>query len=373
MPSTTVLIVDDFDRLRELVCLTLQQRVEFHVVGQASDGLDAVRQAQELQPDLILLDIGLPNLNGIEAGRRIRLLSPGSKILFLSQESSEVAVQEALALGAHGYLLKSDIGYELLTAVDTVCRGHQFISSHLRSSFYIHEDRIASRLPTEGLPYPEVARAVYPQSDMTQAGAWRVSGTYFEACNCEAICPCRSQGGKQLTIGSTYGFCDFALSWHIVNGTFARVDLSGRSVVMAGSYRDDEPNQPWRVILYVDERCSDEQFAVLTDIFLGRAGGTAFQNFGARIGAIYAVRRAAIELDHRPGRWFVRASKWLEVRAARMAPSQLDVTGGVPGHEQRGNELLTDELRVHDAPLEFALRGRCGFESRFDYSSQPGV
>ena len=123
------------------------------------------------------------------------------------------------------------------------------------------------------------------------------------------------------------------------------------------------------MILYIDERSSDKQFAALTDIFLGRAGGTAFQNFGVRIGDTYAVRRAAIELDHRPGRWFMRASTWVEVRATRMFSSELGVSCGIPGHDQPGNELIADALRVHDAPLDFDLRGRCGFETKFDYSS----
>ena len=202
---------------------------------------------------------------------------------------------------------------------------------------------------------------------------WRVSGTYFEACNCEAICPCRRQGGMKLTTGSTYGVCEFALSWRILNGAFADVDLSDRLVVMAGSYRDDEPNKPWRVILYVDERSSDEQFNALSNIFLGRAGGTTLQNFGARIGATYAVRRAAIELDHRPRRWFMRASTWVEVRANRIVSSELGVTCGIPGHDQSGNEVIADEFRVRDTPLDFDVRGRCGFESNFDYSSQTGV
>ncbi len=84
MQFFNILVVDDFDRFRALLCLMLQHRVEFDVV-QASDGLEAVRRAEELQPDLILLDIGLPKLNGFEACRRIRNLSPDSKILFVSQ------------------------------------------------------------------------------------------------------------------------------------------------------------------------------------------------------------------------------------------------------------------------------------------------
>jgi hypothetical protein len=177
----------------------------------------------------------------------------------------------------------------------------------------------------------------------------------------------------KLTTGSTYGVCEFALSWRILKGAFGGMDLSDRFVVMAGAYRDDEANKPWRVILYVDERSSDEQFAALSDIFLGRAGGTAFQNFGARIGATYAVRRAAIELDHKPGRWFMRASTWVEVRATRVVPSELGVTCGIPGHDRFGNEVIADAFRVEDAPLDFDLRGRCGYESDFDYASKAGA
>jgi hypothetical protein len=114
------------------------------------------------------------------------------------------------------------------------------------------------------------------------------------------------------------------VSWRILNGAFAGVDLSDRFVVMAGSYNDDEPNKPWRVILYVDERSSGEQFAALTDIFLGRAGGTAFENFGKRIGATYAVRRAAIDLDHRPGDGScVRPPGWKSARHGQSSPNSV--------------------------------------------------
>ena len=207
---------------------------------------------------------------------------------------------------------------------------------------------------------------------MTHIHEWRVSGTYFEACSCEAICPCRRQGGMRTGTRSTYGACDFALSWRILSGAFAGVDLADRFVVMAGSYSDDEANKPWRVILYIDERSSNEQFAALSDIFLGRAGGTAFENFGKRIGDTYAVRRAAIDLDHRPRRWLMRASTWVEVRATRTVSSELGVTCGIPGHNQAGNEVIADSFRVEDTPLDFDLRGRCGFESDFDYTSEAG-
>jgi len=92
------------------------------IVAEVSDGLEAVQKAGELRPDLILLDIGLPSINGIEVARRINKLYPESKILFLSQESSADVVREALGAGALGYLVKDDAGNALLTAMNSVLR-----------------------------------------------------------------------------------------------------------------------------------------------------------------------------------------------------------------------------------------------------------
>lgn len=92
-----------------------------------SDGLAAVQKAKELNPDLILLDIGLPGLNGIEAGRQIRKVVPSAKIIFLTQESSEDVVQEALSLGALGYVVKTRAGTDLLAAVEAVLTGEQYV------------------------------------------------------------------------------------------------------------------------------------------------------------------------------------------------------------------------------------------------------
>jgi DNA-binding NarL/FixJ family response regulator len=122
-----VLVVDDFEPFRRFICLSLKKRPDLHIVGEASDGLEAVQKAEDLQPDLIVLDIGLPGLNGIEAARRIRKLSPDCKILFVSQESSADVVQEALNLGALGYVVKAHAGADLLRAVEAVCQGRQFV------------------------------------------------------------------------------------------------------------------------------------------------------------------------------------------------------------------------------------------------------
>jgi DNA-binding NarL/FixJ family response regulator len=126
----TTLIVEDFEEFRRFVVSVLRSKPEFQVIFEASDGVEGVQRAQQLKPDLILLDIGLPGLNGIEVARRICKVSPDSKILFLTQEPSADVVQAALNLGAHGYLLKSDASW-LLFAIDAVLRGERFVSRDL--------------------------------------------------------------------------------------------------------------------------------------------------------------------------------------------------------------------------------------------------
>src|SRR5271163_3068846 len=126
MSVVRILVVDDLEPWRRFVSSTLQGQPDLEVISGVSDGLEAVQKAEELQPDLIVLDIGLPKLNGIEAARRIRKLVPKSKIIFVSQESSADVVQEALGLGALGYVLKPHAGSELLAAVGAVLKDRQF-------------------------------------------------------------------------------------------------------------------------------------------------------------------------------------------------------------------------------------------------------
>jgi DNA-binding NarL/FixJ family response regulator len=130
-PIVRVLVVEDFKPFRRLICSMLTKMPELQIVGEASDGLEAVQKARELRPDLILLDIGLPTLDGIEAARRIRALSAESKLIFVSQQSNPEVVQEAVNLGALGYVVKTRIARDLLPSVEAVILGRQFVSPTL--------------------------------------------------------------------------------------------------------------------------------------------------------------------------------------------------------------------------------------------------
>jgi DNA-binding NarL/FixJ family response regulator len=154
---TRILIVDDFEDWRRQVHLLLQARPEWQVIAEASAGSEAVQKAEELKPDLILLDIGLPKLNGIEAARRIRPLSPSSKIVFLSQNNDPDIVRAALSTGALGYVCKADSQSHLLPAIEAVLQGRQFVSSSIKG--YKPAQVLATKPPRrhEVLFYPDDA------------------------------------------------------------------------------------------------------------------------------------------------------------------------------------------------------------------------
>lgn len=140
------LVVEDFEAWRRFISALLGREPQLHIICEVSDGLEAVKKAEELKPDLILLDIGLPKLDGIAASRQICTVSPRSKILFFSQESSAAVVREALGIGA-GFVIKAD-ARELLSAVKAVMSGEQFLSS--RAKVRTPEGAVAE-LAQEGL------------------------------------------------------------------------------------------------------------------------------------------------------------------------------------------------------------------------------
>ena len=133
MSSFRVLVVEDYEPFRRFICSTLGKRRELRIVGEASDGLQAVQKAEELQPDLILLDIGLPTINGIEAACRISRLVPAARILFVSQNSEADLVEAVLSNGAKGYVRKQNAETDLLPAIEAVLRGDRFVTRGLHT------------------------------------------------------------------------------------------------------------------------------------------------------------------------------------------------------------------------------------------------
>ena len=134
--NISILVADDFPPWRRFVSsLILPKMPEWHIVCEVSDGVAAVTKAEELKPDIILLDLSLPGINGIEAARQISKVAANSKILFLSAFDAQEVVEEALNTGASGYVAKLDASNELVGAVETIFQGKQFISSRLKGGF----------------------------------------------------------------------------------------------------------------------------------------------------------------------------------------------------------------------------------------------
>ncbi len=128
MARLRVLLADDHKLMRSGLRLLLDQQPEFTVVGEADDGLQAVEKTQTLKPDVVVMDIGMPNLNGIEAARKIKELRPDAAIVMLSMHSDEGYVLRALRAGARGYLLKDSAEGDLVRAVQAVSEGKSYFS-----------------------------------------------------------------------------------------------------------------------------------------------------------------------------------------------------------------------------------------------------
>ncbi|HXE74769.1 MAG TPA: response regulator transcription factor [Candidatus Xenobia bacterium] len=124
-----ILLADDHDVVRRGLRALLETRPEWEICGEASTGREAVQKAREMAPDIVVMDVSMPELNGLEATRQILKLSPRSTVLVLTVHESEALVREMLEAGARGYMLKSDLGPELVTAVQTLSQGKPFFTS----------------------------------------------------------------------------------------------------------------------------------------------------------------------------------------------------------------------------------------------------
>jgi DNA-binding NarL/FixJ family response regulator len=145
-PSRTrlhrVLVVEDHAAFRRIVCELLQESPAVQIVGEAADGLEAVRQAEALQPDVVVLDISLPKLSGLEVASFIRAVVPTAKVLFITVELSLEVMEEALRRGAHGYVFKPRAQRDMLPVLDAILEGAQFVSGGLER--VVQGDTLAS-------------------------------------------------------------------------------------------------------------------------------------------------------------------------------------------------------------------------------------
>jgi len=131
MSVVQILLVDDSLPWQRFVLTYFETKTEFSVNTIAPDGFEAVQKANELRPEVILMDVNLPGMSGIEAARRIRRVSPGSKILFLSMHGDSEIIQAALNAGGSGYVLKLDFNRDLIPAIKTILLGQRFVSHSL--------------------------------------------------------------------------------------------------------------------------------------------------------------------------------------------------------------------------------------------------
>jgi DNA-binding NarL/FixJ family response regulator len=132
-----VLVVDDHAIVRKVICAALAEEPTLDVICQTASGEEAVSKAAELQPDVVLMDIGLPGISGIEAARQIRKISSNSQIIFLNQHDSIHMAREAFKSGGHGYVSKIDAALELLKAIRIVREGTRFVSQRI-----VNQDRV---------------------------------------------------------------------------------------------------------------------------------------------------------------------------------------------------------------------------------------
>ncbi len=151
MAPVRILIADDHEIVRVGLRALLEGHAGWEVCGEANNGKEAVEKAGKLHPDLVILDVTMPQLNGLESARRILSASPDVRILVLSMHESEKLVEEVLEIGAHGFLLKSDAGRELISFIEAILKGRRCVSSKLAKIFDQHNPKVASFSPATTL------------------------------------------------------------------------------------------------------------------------------------------------------------------------------------------------------------------------------
>lgn len=141
--TVRVLVIEDAEIWRKFILTLIQESPAYEVAAIAENGLDGVQKAKKLQPEIVLVDVGLPRLNGIEAARQIRKACPQIRIVFLTENTDPAVVTAAFEVGADGYVVKSDAHRELLLSLKLVQREKQFLSRRVRKIAYASEKEYA--------------------------------------------------------------------------------------------------------------------------------------------------------------------------------------------------------------------------------------
>ncbi len=167
---------------------------------------------------------------------------------------------------------------------------------------------------------------------------------------------------------STSGICFGVLSWAIDEGVAGPVLLAGLNVAMTLMYDDDEPGSPWRFVLHLDARASEEQQEALSAIFLGEQGGEVMRlPWLRKPSELLETRSSAIELRPDGEGWELRVGSAVEARAVTPVETDEVVSCVIPGHERPGTELIAGAFRVDDPPYAWELVGNCAFAASFEY------
>jgi DNA-binding NarL/FixJ family response regulator len=154
MPALQLLLADDHEIVRQGLRSMLETQRDCKVVGEAADGRQAVTMTKELNPDVVILDIGMPSLNGLEATRQILKMRPQTKVLILTMHESDSVIREVLDAGARGYILKTDAGRDLVTAVESLRRNKTFFTSRV-SQMILDGFLKGDKKPQEVAPHGE--------------------------------------------------------------------------------------------------------------------------------------------------------------------------------------------------------------------------
>jgi two-component system response regulator NreC len=151
IPMIRVLVVDDVEEWRNFICDLLLEDERFEIVGKPSDGLQAIQLAVEAKPTVVLLDIQMPKLNGLETARRILAVQPQVRIIFVTGEGDHDIVVTAFEIGASGYVLKAHAGKSLIVAIDEALRGNKFTSHNTLPPWPLERERIDQERHSEAL------------------------------------------------------------------------------------------------------------------------------------------------------------------------------------------------------------------------------